>query len=176
MLSRNCIKLSLDRQGASDNEVGDYCDYGDYEDVGTPVVPTRVSLNPISNLLTYQSLWLVYRNISHLIFQSSTPHHFNIADGLAEGKNGQTRLNQIKPFHLLVLNLHLRDGRPKAVSQVAAVSLRQDLKEDQPRTAGQQKVLLWPFSGSFPLRRDIMKICQHNQFSGQRSRSSTVCL
>ena len=32
----------MSRQGASDNEVGDYCDYGDYEDVGTPVVPTRV--------------------------------------------------------------------------------------------------------------------------------------
>ena len=38
--------LSLHRQGTSDNEVGDYCDYGDYEDVGTPVVPTRVSLIP----------------------------------------------------------------------------------------------------------------------------------
>ena len=34
--------LPVSRQGASDNEVGDYCDYGDYEDVGTPVVPTRV--------------------------------------------------------------------------------------------------------------------------------------
>jgi len=30
-------------QGTSDNEVGDYCDYGDYEDVGTPVVPTRMA-------------------------------------------------------------------------------------------------------------------------------------
>ena len=35
----------MSRQGASDNEVGDYCDYGDYEDVGTPVVPTRVGFS-----------------------------------------------------------------------------------------------------------------------------------
>merc|ERR1719278_966331 len=47
MLSHNskkwCFILSLQRRGASDNEVGDYCDYGDYEDVGTPVVPTRMA-------------------------------------------------------------------------------------------------------------------------------------
>ena len=33
----------LARQGASDTEGGDFCDYGDYEDVGTPVVPSRVN-------------------------------------------------------------------------------------------------------------------------------------
>jgi len=31
------------RQGAPDTEVGDYCDYGDYEDVGTPIVPSRMA-------------------------------------------------------------------------------------------------------------------------------------
>ena len=54
MLSHNskkwCFILSLHRRGASDNEVGDYCDYGDYEDVGTPVVPTRVSFLHLQSL------------------------------------------------------------------------------------------------------------------------------
>ena len=54
MLSHNnkkwCIILPLHRRGASDNEVGDYCDYGDYEDVGTPVVPTRVSFLHLQSL------------------------------------------------------------------------------------------------------------------------------
>ena len=49
----------MSRQGASDNEVGDYCDYGDYEDVGTPVVPTRVGF-----LTHHSGDWLSLCNCS----------------------------------------------------------------------------------------------------------------